>query len=371
YIHKVRKKLLVVEDLFFSTSYLTAKLLYANFEKHFKFYLLPGKHEDINLIWALLKAFWPWIVGAVLIDLLFVTVMLVPPLLLDRIIHFTSDDHYAWRGYLYAVLIFLTDFIGKLLSNNAVHVMILSGIQFQSSLMGALFRKNLAMANSARKDYDSGALMSLLTVDVERILWFTGQFSAVFTLPFKIILIMYMMWQYIGISSLAGVAVIGILFPLSYYISRVGWKFSDEQMQVKDFRLKLMNEILNGIKILKLYAWEIPFAGRVSKARNDEIKLIRYSFFTYIVTNFIYFCAPFMVSIAAFATYLLTDRNNVLSPTKAFVTLTLMDQLRYALFELPDAIADLIQFSISLKRLRKYFSCENKDDKAVGNDPDR
>ncbi|GBO28660.1 Multidrug resistance-associated protein 1, partial [Araneus ventricosus] len=226
YIHKARKKLLVVEDLFFSSTYLTAKLLYANFETHFKFYLLPGKHEDINLIWALLKAFWPWIVGVVLVDLLFVIMMLVPPLLLDRIIHFTSDDHYAWRGYLYAVLIFLTDFIGKLLSNNAVHLMILSGIQFQSSLMGALFRKNLAMANSARKDYDSGALMSLLTVDVKRIQWFTEQFSAVFTVPFKITLIIYMMWQYIGISSLAGVAVICILFPFSYYISRVGWKFS-------------------------------------------------------------------------------------------------------------------------------------------------
>ncbi|CAL1293333.1 unnamed protein product [Larinioides sclopetarius] len=371
YILKARKKLLVVEDLFFSTTYLTAKPLYATFEKQFKSYLLPGKHEDINLLWSLLKAFWPWIVGVVLIDTLFVILLLVPPLLLDRIIGFTTDDQFVWRGYLYAVLIFLTDFVGKMLSNNAVHLMILSGIQFQSSLMGALFRKNLAMANSARKDYDSGALMSLLTVDVKRIQWFTEQFSALFTVPFKIALIIYIMWQYIGISTLAGVAVIGILFPFSYYISRIGWKFNDKQMEVKDFRLKLMNEILNGIKILKLYAWEIPFAGRVSKTRNDEIKWIRSSFFTYIVTNFIYFCAPFMVSIAAFATFLLKDSNNVLNPTRAFVTLTLMDQLRYALFELPDAVADLIQFSISLKRLRKYFSCENKDVNVVGNNPDR
>ncbi|KAF8778431.1 Multidrug resistance-associated protein 1 like [Argiope bruennichi] len=294
YIYLARKRLLIVEDFFFSTTYLTAKTLYATFEKHFKYYLLPGKHENINLLWALLKAFWPWIVGA-----------------------------------------------------------------------------NLSMANSARKDYDSGALMSLLTVDVKRIQWFTEQFSALFTVPFKITLIIYIMWQYIGVSTLAGVAVICILFPFSYYVSRVGWKFNDKQMNVKDYRLKLMNEILNGIKILKLYAWEIPFAGRVSDTRNEEIKWIRYSFFSYIFTNFIFFCAPFMISIAAFATFLLKDRDNVLSPTRAFVTLTLMEQLRYALFELPDAVADLIQFSISLKRLRKYFDCENKDEKVIGNDPDR
>ncbi|GBN24623.1 Multidrug resistance-associated protein 1, partial [Araneus ventricosus] len=235
------------------------------------------------------------------------------------------------------------------------------------------------MANSARKDYNSGTLMSLLTVDVKRIQWFTLQFATFLAVPLRIVLIIYIMWQYIGIASLAGVAVIGILFPFSFYISRISWKFNDKQMEVKDVRLKLMNEILNGIKILKLYAWEIPFAGRVSKARNDEIKWIRYSFFTFIVTAFVFNCTPFtqipfmdfQLSIAAFGTYLLTDSNNVLSPTKAFVTLALMEQLRYSLSLLPDAVADLIQFNISLKRLRKYFCCENKDDRVIGNDPDR
>ncbi|KAF8778438.1 Multidrug resistance-associated protein 1 like [Argiope bruennichi] len=371
FIHKGRKKLLVVEDFFFSSTYLTAKTVYASFEKHWKYYMLPEKHPDISLFWALFKAFWPWIVGVVLIDVFSVIMLLIPPLLLDRIIDFATDDFYSWRGFFFAFLIFFIDFVGKILSNTSVHLMSISGIQFQSALMGAIFRKNLTMANSARKDYNSGTLMSLLTVDVKRIQWFTMQFAALLIVPFKIALIIYVMWQYIGVSTLAGVAVIVVLFPFSYFVSRIGWKYNDKQMEVKDFRLKLMNEILNGIKILKLYAWEIPFAGRISKARNKEIKWIRYSFFTYLVTIFVYNCAPFMISIAAFATFLLKDGNNVLSPTKAFVTLTLMELLRYSLFELPDAVADLIQFNISLKRLRKYFNCKNKNEKVIGNNPDR
>ncbi|XP_055943743.1 multidrug resistance-associated protein 1-like [Argiope bruennichi] len=371
YIYKGRKKLLTVEDFFFSSTYLTAKTVYASFEKHWKYYLLPEKHPDISLLWALFKAFWPWTVGVILINIFCGIMLLIPPLLLDRIIDFTNDDYYSWRGPFFAVLILLVDFVGKMLTNNSVHLMAISSIQLQSALMGAIFRKNLVMANSARKDYNSGNLMSLLTVDVKRVQWFIMQFAALLIAPFKIALIIYVMWQYIGVSTLAGVVVIGVLFPFSYYVSRIGWKYNDKQMEVKDFRLKLMNEILNGIKILKLYAWEIPFAGRVSKARNDEIKWIRYSFFTFLVTSFVYRCAPFMISIATFATFLLKDHNNVLSPTKAFVTLTLMEQLRYALFELPDAVADLIQFNISLKRLRKFFSCENKDEKVVGNYPDR
>ncbi|GFY18827.1 multidrug resistance-associated protein 1, partial [Trichonephila clavipes] len=371
YIHKSRKKLLEVEDLFFSYKCLTIKHIYGAFEKHWKYYLLPGKHPNISLIWALVKAFWPCILGTVVMDLVFLVFILIPSLLLDRIIDFSKNDFYSWRGHFYAVLIFLTDFVGKITLNHNVHLMSLSSIQLQSALMGALFRKNLTMSTAARKDHASGALMSLLSVDVKRIQWFTLQFSTLIAAPLRIILIIVIMWQYIGISTLAGIGIIAILFPISYFVSRVGWKYSDKQMEVKDVRLKLMNEILNGIKILKLYAWEIPFAGRVSNSRKDEMKWIRYSFYTYVVTSFIYYCAPFAVSVVTFATFLLTDRNNVLDPTKAFVTLTLMEQLRYALFELPDAVADLIQFSISLKRLKSFFTCENKDDKVVGNNPEQ
>ena len=30
-------------------------------------------------------------------------------------------------------------------------------------------------------------------------------------------------------------------------------------MEYKDERIKLMNEILNGMKVLKMYAWEMSF----------------------------------------------------------------------------------------------------------------
>ncbi|GIY00679.1 multidrug resistance-associated protein 1 [Caerostris extrusa] len=291
-------------------------------------------------------------------------------LLLDRIIEFTIDDFYSWRGYFYASLIFLTDLVGRIVCNYGDYLTYVSGIKIESSIMGTIYRKNLYMSPAARKDYNSGKLMSLISVDVKRLQWFAEHLSDLLVLPIKISIIIFLMWKYIGVSTLAGVSVVVILFPVSFYVSRAGWKFSDKQMKVKDRRLKLMNEILNGIKILKLYAWEIPFAGRVSTTRNEEIKWIRFSFLCNIVSSFMFLCAPFMISLAAFATFLLIDSSNVLSPTKAFVTLTLMEQLRSGLFQFPDAIADLIQFNISIKRLRQFFCCDNKDKTVIGNCPE-
>ena len=36
-------------------------------------------------------------------------------------------------------------------------------------------------------------------------------------------------------------------------------------MKAKDKRIKIMNEILNGMKVLKLYAWEKPYMKKGMK----------------------------------------------------------------------------------------------------------
>ena len=43
------------------------------------------------------------------------------------------------------------------------------------------------------------------------------------------------------------------------------------QLTEKDARMKVMNEILSGIKILKLYAWEESFEEKVQIIRNREV----------------------------------------------------------------------------------------------------
>lgn len=50
-----------------------------------------------------------------------------------------------------------------------------------------------------------------------------------------------------------------------------GMFFQTSQLKEKDERMKIMNEILNGIKILKLYAWEVAWENRVETVRNREV----------------------------------------------------------------------------------------------------
>lgn len=67
-------------------------------------------------------------------------------------------------------------------------------------------------------------------------------------------------------------------------------------MKDKDSRIKLMNEILNGIKVLKLYAWELAFKDKVSKIRESELKVLKKSAYLGAMSTFTWVCTPFLVS---------------------------------------------------------------------------
>lgn len=66
-------------------------------------------------------------------------------------------------------------------------------------------------------------------------------------------------------------------------------------MQYKDSRIKLMNEILNGIKVLKLYAWENSFRDKVLAIRQKELNVLRKMAYLGAVSTMAWTSAPFLV----------------------------------------------------------------------------
>ncbi len=68
-------------------------------------------------------------------------------------------------------------------------------------------------------------------------------------------------------------------------------------MNYKDDRLKMMNEILNGIKVLKLYAWEPSMEKIIRNLRHLEMCQLKYQYYIGIITDLCYYCTPLFVSV--------------------------------------------------------------------------
>ena len=62
------------------------------------------------------------------------------------------------------------------------------------------------------------------------------------------------------------------------------------------------------------------------------------------------------MALTTFAVYVMSDDSNVLDAKKAFVALTLFNILRFPLSMLPMLIANMVQASVSVKRLQSFLS---------------
>jgi ABC-type multidrug transport system fused ATPase/permease subunit len=66
-----------------------------------------------------------------------------------------------------------------------------------------------------------------------------------------------------------------LMIPMNSFVANKMKRYQKAQMVNKDKRVKLMDEVLNGIKVLKLYAWEPSFSYKLLNIREEEIKALK------------------------------------------------------------------------------------------------
>ena len=181
---------------------------------------------------------------------------------------------------------------------------------------------------------------------------------------FQATLGMILVYRELGPAALAGVAVLGVLVPFNAIGSKLGEILQRAQLKAKDSRIKLMNEILAGIKVLKLYAWEIPFMKRILQTRQEEIKVIKRIGILNSINNFTYACSPILITLSAFSTFVLTG-DNVLTPQKIFVSIAYFNLMRIPLMLFPLTLREVIKTWVSVKRITDFLNAEELDPKSI------
>ncbi|XP_049277101.1 multidrug resistance-associated protein 1 isoform X1 [Anopheles funestus] len=290
------------------------------------------------------------------------------PQILKLIIGFVDGDEPLWKGLMYAITLFVVAGTQTLLLGQYFNRMFFVGLRIRTALISAIYRKALIISNSARKGSTVGEIVNLMAVDAQRFMDLTTYINMIWSAPLQIGLALYFLWQILGPSVLAGLAVMIILIPVNGVIANMIKTLQIKQMKNKDERVKLMNEVLSGIKVLKLYAWEPSFEQQILKIRDKEVKVLKSAAYLNAGTSFIWSCAPFLVSLVTFATYVLVDEKNVLNASTAFVSLSLFNILRFPLSMLPMLISNMVQTSVSVKRINTFLNQEELDPDNVQHD---
>lgn len=117
----------------------------------------------------------------------------------------------------------------------------------------------------------SGAVVNLMGTDASRISDFSALWTACISAPLELITGFYFLYQLIGVACFFGLLVMIIILPINHFNAKIFSRTQDRLMEARDKRVSLMNEVLQGIRQIKFFAWESKWEERIMKARNVEL----------------------------------------------------------------------------------------------------
>ncbi|KAG6623523.1 ATP-binding Cassette (ABC) Superfamily [Phytophthora cinnamomi] len=312
-----------------------------------------------SLVWALSRAFGLKFVVAGVLKLVHDSLQFVGPMIIKDIIAYLSDPTAPLaEGLTYAAVIFVSGVVQSFALRQYFFYCYETGLQLRSAIVTAVFDKSLVLSAAARQQRTSGEITNLMSIDAQRLQDMTPYLHAVWYAAFQIIVSCFLLWQQIGVATFAGVAVILLMIPLMTLISKAMRKLQQRLMEVKDERIKICVEVLSGIKVVKLKAWENSFGRRVMKFRDEELARLRTYVFARSTSNTLFSFVPSLVTVVSFSAYVLL--GHTLDVGTALTSLALFNILRFPLFMLPQVLNNVVEASVSFDRLRSYFLAEER-----------
>lgn len=288
-----------------------------------------------SIVWPLYKTYWSVMLKTAAYKFFASLLMFVSPIVLDNLLVWMVRRDPLWQGFFYVGLMFSAAVAESILNNLYEYNLALTAMKMRSAVTDAIYQKALRLSPTARNQFTTGQITNLMSVDANRIIEFISFVNVAWSSPLQISIAVYLLWQQLGAATLAGVGVMLFLIPFNGYITSK-WRQSQQGlMKHKDKRAKLINEILSGIKVLKLYGWEPSFAEQVRNVRGEEIRDLRRQSYYMSAATFSLSCAPIFVALFSFTTFTLIDKNNILDASKAFVSLSLFNILRMPLTWIP------------------------------------
>uniref|UniRef100_A0A673L2W8 ATP-binding cassette sub-family C member 9-like n=1 Tax=Sinocyclocheilus rhinocerous TaxID=307959 RepID=A0A673L2W8_9TELE len=189
-----------------------------------------------------------------------------------------------------AVLLFLALVLQRTFLQASYYVTIETGINLRGalltrfyfislhySLQAMIYNKilRLSTSNMSMGEMTLGQINNLVAIETNQLMWFLFLCPNLWAMPVQIIMGVILLYYLLGNSALIGAGVILLLAPVQYLIAT---KLADTQKSTLDYstdRLKKTTEILKGIKLLKLYAWENIFCDRVEETRGKELTSLK------------------------------------------------------------------------------------------------
>ncbi|KAJ8516868.1 hypothetical protein ONZ45_g5873 [Pleurotus djamor] len=261
------------------------------------------------------------------------------------------------QGFAYAFLMFAASMMQTVTLNQYFQRCFETGMRVRAGLVTVIYSKALVLSNEER-GRATGDIVNLMSVDATRLQDLCTYGLIAISGPFQIILAFISLYHLLGWAAFVGVAIMIFSIPLNTFIARIQKKMQEEQMKNRDKRTRLMSELLNNIKSIKLYAWENAFIRRILHVRNDlELKMLKRIGLTNSLSTTLWGGIPLLVAFSSLATAAVT-LDKPLTADVIFPAISLFMLLQFPLAMFSQVTSNIIEAIVSVRRLTDFLSAE-------------
>ncbi|XP_021200213.3 ATP-binding cassette sub-family C member 4 [Helicoverpa armigera] len=307
--------------------------------------------------------FWSFIPGG-LMQFTSIALRTASPLLFSQLLQYWSVDSTMARetAMYYALGMIFANWLSSFMNHHGALYCQQFGMKIRCAVGSLMFRKIMRMSNGSLGETTAGKVVNLLSNDLQRFDLAMMFLHYVWIIPLQVAAVIYLGYLQVGTAAFIGfAALILIALPFQGGLGQYLGKLRLRTAEKTDNRIKIMSEVINGIQVIKMYGWEIPFQNVVGQKRADELKEVKRA--TIVRTVFLGFMM-FTERTALFLTvltYVLLGNvmsANVFYPLQQFMNAA---QVNVTLI-LPLVLSFTAELLVSLGRVEKFLALQDRPD---------
>lgn len=312
------------------------------------------------------------ILFAMTVQLCYAGLSFVGPIMLKNIVQFLTASDIAEAGgppvpqsavskaWLYAMGMFLAPVVGTLAAAQANRIAIGTSVMIRSEITATIYRKALSLSTRSRQATETGRVVNLMSADVNSLQMFFYPFaSQLLTGPATLITALVLLWFQIKWATFIGLAILMLSTPATAFFLKKFTGFRREMLKHTDQRVKLMNQLLVGIRVLKMYAWESAQEAALLEVRRKELGELRKGVPYRVGMQALLFSAPLLSMVVCFIVYGSVEPD-AFQPANVFTAISLFAIMRFPLIFLPFALIQFANALVSMRRLTQFFMLEDR-----------
>ncbi|KAH8269315.1 hypothetical protein KR018_003153 [Drosophila ironensis] len=235
-------------------------------------------NKEPSIIKVIAKVFgWRLFISGLLIGALELGTKATLPLILGALIaEFTANGNgNGTQAQIYGITLVLTFLVGVVFLHPFMMGMMHLAMKMRVAVSATIYRKALRLSRTALGDTTTGQVVNLISNDLGRFDRALIHFHFLWLGPLELLISSYFLYQQIGLASLYGIGILLLYLPFQTYLSRLTSKLRLQTALRTDQRVRMMNEIISGIQVIKMYTWEKPFGKVIEQLRRSEMSSIR------------------------------------------------------------------------------------------------